>query len=1060
MKAKLLRFLDVEHGEAGRVALLFVMGFFMGMFLATISVASQSLFLEHFDETTDLPLALLISGAFGLGATIIYNFLQNRIPFPLLASLSLMVIFGLTAFIEYGEGFFEDPNTLFFFGFTQIVPFSFIIYLVFWGAFGRLFNLRQAKRLVGTVDVGAMIASFLAFFSIPQILKSEYISTENLYSISLVSIFFFLLSYLYLSFRYLNKTLTFQQERTMYKKLRFGDFIQNRYILYMSLFVIVSMMAINFVDYSFLNVTTLFYQNDTIKLASFIASFEGTVVIFSILFETFATDRIIHQYGMRVPLLINPILIGLFTIAALALGYIFGYTPQDNLFVVFFLIIALSKLLIGSLKDALDNPTFKLYLLPIESNIRIDVQTKIEGLITALASFIAGGLIILINQVKVFDLISITIFTLPLLAIWYFVANRMNSSYLHTLQDTLLRNKQKTTEQNEKEFTLNRILEKEINSGTEEKVIYGLKLMEKLEPALFENAVIRLSESENKKIKLFAETKIQALGVEKSEEKTIRSLARQAASDVEDSDQLSISPDNLMRLSKSVKQNDRLLAAKLLRKLTSTKTIFILLELLRDVDPKVRMEALLTARKVKRAETWPVLIEMLASPTYGHQAAAALKEAGESVLPTLEAAFHKSGQLDMVMLRIVQIMGRIGGKYALQLLWRKADYPDKRIVKQILFSLRYINYRAQGREVREVITVLETEISKAIWNLAAIHELRDNQHFKYLQEALREEVAENYDQITILLSIVYDPQSVQLVRENIESGDPDNIAFAMELMDIFIDQELKPKLFPLFDDSPTEEKLRQLQIYFPRENYTPIQVINYILNRDYNLNNRWTKACALHACAYLSDFRVSRGLAAHMFNKDKLLQETASWVIYNKDPKAYEALHSRLPQRDKNFIDASIENNQLLDGLEDGFYLGIEMIMFLKQVPVFHHIHGSLLSDLADKITPIELSFSEKFNFNYEDQNSPIFIVAHGGVQLWNDDLLIDQLKKGSIYGDLFQDGPPIRANKLTATERSIVFKINLMDFYLVMANHHELVQGLIKNITGQIKPQHSPSTP
>src|SRR5690606_31135588 len=159
--------------------------------------------------------------------------------------------------------------------------------------------------------------------------------------------------------------------------------------------------------------------------------------------------------------------------------------------------------------------------------------------------------------------------------------------------------------------------------------------------------------------------------------------------------------------SKSVKQADRILAAKLLRKVYDNKAIFILLELLRDADPKVRYEALFTARKLKKPETWPVLIELLGSPSYSHHAAAALKEAGENVLNSLETAFHKSGQSEIIMLRIVQIMGRIGGAYALKLLWRKADYPDKRIVKQILYSLRYINYRAVGRQAIEVQNLLD-----------------------------------------------------------------------------------------------------------------------------------------------------------------------------------------------------------------------------------------------------------------------------------------------------------------------------------------------------------------
>jgi hypothetical protein len=272
----------------------------------------------------------------------------------------------------------------------------------------------------------------------------------------------------------------------------------------------------------------------------------------------------------------------------------------------------------------------------------------------------------------------------------------------------------------------------------------------------------------------------------------------------------------------------------------------------------------------------------------------------------------------------------------------------------------------------------------------------------------------------------------------------------MELLDLFVDPELKPKLVPLLDDSSTEEKLRLLQLYYPRESYTPIQVVNYLLNRDYNLNNRWTKVCAIHASAFMQDFRISRGLIAQVFNSDRLLQETAAWVVYNKDKKAFADIRERLPQRDKKFLDSSIQNNQLLDGLDDGFFLEIEMVMFIKQLPVFRGIHGSLICDLADKITPIELVPGEKLKLPTQEDNRFILIVAHGEVKLMDDDRMLSTMKKGTVYGELFQHGPALSANNVTASERTILFKINLLDFYFVMANHHELVQGLIKNITEQ----------
>lgn len=1046
MLSRLWNLLDVEPEETGPVSFLLIMSFFLGLFLATVAVASQSLFLEHFDERVDLPIALAISGGLGVLITIFYNFLQGRIPFSALAVSNLVLVIILTAFIEFGEMYVQDANQLFYFGFTLILPFTFVTQLVFWGSFNRMFNVRVAKRIVGSVDLGTTIAQILAFFAIP-VLISYGVETTSLYTIGLVSITVYLILFILLSRRFLVKGKSAIQSESEIKKLSIGQFIGNRYILTMSIFIVFSMVALRFVDFSFYNATTIQFEEKS--LPTFLSLFEATVVIFSFLFSTFATDRINQDYGLRVSLLINPLLLILFTASALALGTFFGYdlsTGEQSTIIFFFIAVAMSKLFINSLRDAIDNPTFKFYYVPIDRSISIDVQTKIEGFVTALASTIAGGLIVLFSQFEFFTVLSVTLFTLPVLGIWYWITNRMYHGYRETLQSSLVKNKSAIKKSRIKEFTMDSVLEREVRSTAEEKIIYGLKLMEKLEPALFESSLLQLVNSKSKKVAQFAQEKIQQLGIGSSDTE-IKGLAVQAAGMAEDSDLLSIPIEKLMKLSKSVKQADRLLAAKLMRKLVNQKTIFILLELMRDADSRVRTEALLTARKVKRPETWNILIELLSSPRYAHQAASALKEAGEPVLPVLESAFHKSGQQDLVMLKIIQIIGHIPGNESLQLLWKKIDYPDKRIVKQILYSLRFINYRASGREELAVKDLLDTEMSKTLWNLAALHELPDEPHYLYLKEALREEILDNYDHLTLLLSLLYDPESVQLVKENIEVGTPDSIQYALELLDLFVDQDLKPKLIPLLDDSTTPQKLEKLQTFFPRESYNPVQVINYVLNRDFNYNNRWTKACAVHATAYMADFRVSRGLISQMFNNDKLLQETTAWVIFNKDRQSYHNVSERLPYKDKKFLDSSIESNQLLDGLDDGFFLFIEMIMFIKKIKVFEHIQGKVLSDLADKIQPLTLKPGEVHSVS-QTEEMPILIAADGEVGLLEDDKMIMTLKPGEVYGDLFQEGPTPNITTVIARKRSVIFKINLVDFYFVLANHHELAQGLIHNIT------------
>ncbi|MEP2671388.1 MAG: HEAT repeat domain-containing protein [Cyclobacteriaceae bacterium] len=1045
MKSRLLKMLDVEPEESGRVFLLLAISFCMGLFLATVTVASQTLFLNLYDEQTDLPKALVFSGLFSIFATSIYNFFQGRVRFSSLAIGSLCAIIGLTAFIEFGDTWIEDENLLYYFGFTLILPFTFISLLVFWGTFNRLFNLRQVKRVIGSVDVGMDIAAILAFFTIPVLLNFG-VEPVSLFTIGLFSIIGYLLLYIILTNKYLKSDRATAIKESENVKLTAKQFLSNKYIMAMSLFIVVSMVAMRFVDYSFFNVTTnQFNDND---LPYFLSYFEATIVVFSFLFTTFATDKINKDYGLRVSLMINPLLLLIFTGGAFALGAYFGFDDSaGNTVIFFFIMIAMSKLFINSMKEAIDEPTFKFYYVPMDKSIKIDAQTKIEGIVIGIGSTLAGGLIVLINSFEIFNLLSVTLFTIPVLLVWYWVTSRMHKGYRETLQSSLIKSKSETEKNIVKEYTMDSVLSSEVNGNIEEKVIYGLKLMEKLEPALFETSVIRLANSDLKKVKQFAKDKITELGIGQDIGNEIKGLAKQAAGEAEDSDLLSISVERLMKLSKSVKQSDRMLAAKLLRKMVSQKTIFILLELLRDGDPKVREEALLTARKVKRPETWNVLIELLSSPSYAHQAASALKEAGEAALETLESAFHKSGQRDLVMLKIVQIMGHIGGPKGKALLWEKADYPDKRIVKQILFSLRFMTYQAQGREATIVKDLLDVEMGKTLWNLAALEELPDEEHFHFLKEALREEIIDNYDQITLLLSLIYDPNSVQLVKENIESDSTDGTAYALELLDLFLDPDLKPKLIPLLDDDTTHEKLEKLQIHFPRESYNPVQVINYILNRDFNFNNRWTKLCAIHATAYMQDFRVSRGLIAQMFNQDKILQETAAWVIYNKDNEMYETIAERLPFKDKKFLDSSIENNQLLDGLDDGFFLGIEMVMFIKQFKIFKNIEGNMLSDLADKIVPVTLNTGDQIVFDDNEPN-PILITAHGQIELHTESGEKINLPRGAAFGDLFQNGVPPVIKEATATEYSVVFRISLADFYFVLANHHELVQKLIKNST------------
>ena len=66
-----------------------------------------------------------------------------------------------------------------------------------------------------------------------------------------------------------------------------------------------------------------------------------------------------------------------------------------------------------------------------------------------------------------------------------------------------------------------------------------------------------------------------------------------------------------------------------------------------------------------------------------------------------------------------------------------------------------------------------------------------------------------------LLSIIYGPSSVRRIRENLESGTIESVNYALEMIDMMIDDAIKPKIVTLLDVIPDEEKVRQLFQFFP-----------------------------------------------------------------------------------------------------------------------------------------------------------------------------------------------------------------------------------------------------
>lgn len=1067
MRKVLLKLLNIEDSEFIQVMLLLLMGFCIGIFLATYNTSMSALFVSAYDEATDLPLAMVGQGLVGIVITSLFSHYQRIRPYARL-SLIVLILITLSVFsLRLGYGLIPDKGVrdkLVFLGFMLMVPFEALVLLIFWGMIARIFDLKQQKRIVGGVDIGKGLATLAAFFGVIPIANS-LMKTIDLLEISFASValLIFVQVLLVRNSPAINFVRMEPHERTT-GKLSIPQMFKDNYIIWLIGFVMIVTIAGNFIDYSFLNTATKQFPREK-DLVNFIGVFQGITLVFSMLAQTFVGDWLVENYGLKITLLINALLLILFTLLTVLAGSFFGFAPgEGNNFILFFMAVALSSLFFSALKDAFDEPTFKFFLFPIDKSIRLIVMTRLDGFVKVTAGLIAGLLMLVIDKTKFFNLLSFSYILLLIIGAWIYIITKMYTKYQQSLRATL----EKTQQTNDVSSlqsadAIGIILEKELESEHPEKVIFILKFMEKTEPILFEKSLKKLENSPDRQLRNFVSTKVKDLEASIIDSRLLHETTFLPANDETTSnlpsarfnlrkDYTTVATENIkheevIRLAKSKKIGDRVMAAKLMRIYDHEETVRYLIQLLKDYVPLVKMEAIITARKVQRSVTWTVLIDLLASPVYGNMAAASLVESGDRILSVLEHAFYKSGQSEEVMIKIVQIYGHIGSTKAIELLWSKINHPSQDIIDQVLLSLSYCNAEVPEERVQSIVNILEIEIGDAAWDFAAILEVDKREETEELRHSLKEEIRYNFNSIFRLLSLVYDSQSIELVQQSLDSEEMEGKLFAIELLDMFLDENLKPILFPLLEDAPVTQKIAKLQNYFPRITFDHTEVLKHLITRDYRYTNRWTRACAMFALAHVDGLDDKQELVANLFHEDELLRETAAWALYKLDKPLFDKVSPRLHVDIKEHLEDKLGKIVSQIDANHSEELLYNRVLFLKKVALFKGVSGDILAEISDIVTPQTLKKGATLDLKREDAQKQLFILAKGRLTTQNAIGEEVNLAETTAFGSLLMLDETKAFTQVLATEDVMIYEIDQHELFARMSTYPELVRGFIHNI-------------
>ncbi|MFZ5973038.1 MAG: cyclic nucleotide-binding domain-containing protein [Bacteroidota bacterium] len=1045
--------LNAKPQEQGQIALMLTTGFFMGTFIATYTVTAESLFLNQLSG--ELNKAFLFAGVLGVISTVLFSFFQARVKFSNLVIFSLLLIIAFVS-VVYGLYKWGDPSyhdEVLFSMYCLTGPMTAILLLCYWGIFGRLFNFKQSKRIIGWIDTGQLIASILAFFFIP--LTVGFLSDTSDFLLACnVSIAGALTCLVIISARYpLAKNDPAEFDETVRQETSFGKVLSDKYTLLMGVFLVISMATYVFSQFSFQTLINQQYTSER-ELTNFLAYFNGAIYALSLVMQTFVNDKILSNYGIRVSLFILPALVGIFAVASTLIAIFLGFdqVTSPETFIFFFLSVALMRLFNAMIKDSLENPVFKLLFIPMDSRYRFGIQAKLEGAVNEFGRFVAGAILFGLALIPLFKVYWIPVFILVLAAVYFFVVRNLYNGYR-----TKIRAKLESSELNQDRLEIGYAsvtarLESRLESYDASQAVFALKLLEKINPAKLSLWVNNLMNNQQAEAQDYAQRRLNELkGLSVSDRYVIK--VDGGRTEAGDRNVLSksdlemvirsggdITKNRVQRLSRSHRVEDRQYAAELLLHSQAEDNVSYLIELLNDPEPKVRHTAIKTAIKKHNNEVILALIENLPNPLYGNQALNALTLIGGKALTILDSAFYRSGQHTQTMLKIVQIMGRIGGQRAKDLLWNKIDYPDKVIVSQVLLSLGECGFKAGISQITRIKYAIESDIADISWNLSAIQEIGNEGHSDEVKAALRREIQNDIEHIYMLLAMLYDTRSIQLVKENIESGTTEGTTYAVELLDVFLSEQLKQRVIPVLDELSDQERVSRLEVFYPRVKLDGKLVLKFLINRDFTQSNRWTKATVLYQIGTLKIQEFKLDLIAQMFNPDRLIKEVSAWALYQIFPDEYHANARRLGEAVKKELDEAI-----LAGQQTKLML-FEKVLFFKDIPLLTGTPGIALSHLADISEETRLNAQASVSVD-EKLNNYFYLVYSGALEYYSKGKLQAEYGRGQFIGEMLAAPGFANANVLVAKEDTRLLAFNKDLFYELLAGNIRLTDRVLETI-------------
>ena len=878
--------------------------------------------------------------------------------------------------------------------------------LEFWGLCSRVLDLRQAKRLLGTVASGELAAQIVLGLCIP--LWVSHFGTANLLWICLLGLLGCLACLQVLSKQVRGGH---QQDAEELSPGRAPSGPQGNYVRILWACTACLTFCVCFVSQIFYDLASSQYP-DEVGLASFLGRYQAASGFLALATGTLASRWIFARFGVSAGLLSFPCGVWL-----LALGLSW---PGLALSLAFALAVSL-KLQEDALFDSLYRPSYQTLMQPLQPAHQERVQTVSEGVVEPLMGGITGLLLLALNLGGKSSIQVESLVLAVAALLWAGLAWRVARNYREILVDSLTRRLfsksawdgrprqragafYRTVTQSETQSVI--ALSHTLDQAEPGAVLYLLEILREASPAAWINWLKKSlrhpsPDMRRQTLELIERHQLEDClsslqrCLEQEEHPEVRQAALQALAcltgcqnwdrlgpELEGPHRLAVcagllksgdlqailsAGELLHRLLNSPDRLDRQLAARILARVGNASLYRAVLQLLRDPDPRVRLEALEAAGALSHPKLWSQVLHCLAEPELRGAAAKALRQGGEGVLGELDVVFAGCPG-EEARLRLVRIAASIQHPLAEEWLALRLHETAQRTRWAALRSLSRRGWRAAPTGPVPELMQQDLRMARQLWQWAAALP----EHAPLTRRALNYQLESHKQAVLLWLSLLYPNKTLRKIADICASQQ--SRAAALELLEVTLPRSLGETVLPLFEAQPPAQDSSALA---------------NLTQADPARLGGWLVGCAAYELG------------------------------------SQEGDHSMLSR--------------------------IEKVLLLKKVSFFGQIADEVLAEAADLLQEVDAPAGHSL-FEAGEIGKTLYVIVHGQVKVHQGPKVLNQLGPGQLFGEMSLLDSLARTASVTCLEDCRLLQLHQESLYELMSDHPEVMQGIIHFLTARLR--------